>query len=76
MHRSLMVTQRYSVHSELEVAFSCWSDWTCYCSVTFQGIQTLEDEMKVGTLEFRGVKVRRKCHDATKKVFQVLAHYG
>jgi len=76
MHRWLMVAQRHSVRSESEVAFSCSNDWTCYCSVTFQGIQILEDEMQMGTLEFRGVKVHRKDRDATKRAFQVPAHYG
>jgi len=76
MHRSLMVAQRYSVHYESEVAFSCSNGWTCYCSVTFQGIQILGDGMETGTLEFRGVKVHRKDRDATKRAFQVSAHYG
>lgn len=76
MHRSLMVAQRYSVHYESEVAFSCSNDWTCYCSVTFQGIQTLGDGMEMGTLGFQDVKVRRKDRGATKRAFQVSARYG
>jgi len=76
MRHSLMATQRYSVHSELKVPFSCSSDWKYYRSVTFQGIPILEDEMEMGTLGFQGAKVHWEDHGAVKKAFRVSAHYG
>ena len=76
MHHSLMVTQRYSVHSELKVPFFCSSDWKYYRSVTFQGIPILEDEVEMGTLGFQDAKAHLEDHGTAKKAFRVSAHYG
>ena len=76
MRHSLMVTRRYSVHSELEVPVSCSNGWRYYCSVTFQGIPILEDEMGMRTLGFQGAKVHLEDHEAVKKAFRVSVHYG